>query len=98
MKNEIVKCVRCRNLHSTGDRILMTDKTLGPSWSVSCCPKCNAHATYQVSPIEYEIEVSKQQKKYPALKNEELRPDWILDAYNAGVPPIQFLNGLLDAA
>jgi len=51
-----------------------------------------------VSALEYEMEVSKQQERYPALKGEEIRPDWILEAYKDGVSPIQFLNGLLDAA
>lgn len=48
----------------------------------------------ELSLAEYEMEVSKQQKHYKALKNEEIRPDWIDEAYHEGVSPIEFLNGL----
>lgn len=45
--------------------------------------------------LEYEMEVSKQQKHYPALKGEEIRPDWIHAAFEAGTSPIDFLNGVI---
>ena len=60
--------------------------------------ECCTVVDKQLSALEYEMEVSKQQKHYPALKGEEIRPDWILEAYKAGISPVQFLNGLLDAA
>ena len=41
------------------------------------------------------MEVSKQQKYYPALKGEEIRPDWIHEAFKAGTSPIEFLNGVI---
>jgi hypothetical protein len=41
------------------------------------------------------MEVSKQQRKYPAIRNEEIRPDWIYEAFIAGKPPIEFLNDII---
>lgn len=92
MEKKIVKCTRCKHIHSSADRIDIKGKD---GWFHSSCPKCSGRITTEQTVLEYEIEVSKQQKYYPALRGEEIRPDWIHEAFKAGVSPIEFLNGVI---
>jgi len=92
MEGKIVKCTRCRHIHSTVYRLDVKGKD---GWLHSSCPKCSGRITTEQTIQEYETEVSKQQKHYPALKGEQIRLDWIIEAFNAGVPPIEFLNNVI---
>lgn len=96
--SKIVKCNNCKHIHTQSDRGKVTSIENGSSRTgreTKTCPKCKMYYYSELSPLEYEMEVSKQQAHYPALKDQEIRPDWILQAYNDGVSPVQFLNGLL---
>ena len=92
MEKKVVKCTRCKHMHSSSDRINIKGKD---GWFHRSCPKCHGRITTELSAFEYEIEVSKQQKHYPALRDEEIRPDWTYEAFKAGTPPIEFLNGVI---
>lgn len=58
MKKQIVKCTRCKHIHSTADRVDIKGKD---GWFHSSCPKCEGRITTEQTIVEYEIEVSKQQ-------------------------------------
>ena len=92
MEKKVVKCTRCKHTHSSADRVDIDGRD---GWFHSSCPKCSGRITIELTMLEYEIEVSKQQKRYPALKGEEIRPDWIHEAFKAGTSPIEFLNGVI---
>lgn len=92
MENKVVKYTKCRNVHSSASRIDINGKDV---WYHNSCAKCFGRIATELSAFEYEQEVSKQQRKYPSLRNKELRPDWIHEAFKAGTPPIEFLNGVI---
>lgn len=87
-----VKCTRCRNIHNAKSRIEIKGND---GWWHSSCPRCKGRTVTELTEMEYEVEVGKEQKHYPALKGEEIRPDWIHEAFKAGTPPIEFLNGVI---
>lgn len=90
--DKVIKCTRCRNVHSESDRFWIKGKD---GWDHSCCPKCEGRITTELLLSEYEAEVEKQKRHYPALKNEQIRADWVGAAFALGTSPIDFLNNVI---
>jgi hypothetical protein len=91
MANEIVRCTRCKHIHSTKDREFIKGKG---GWFHSSCPKCNGHITTDVSENEYVVAISNLIKKSPSLKNKTISGN-IHDAFKLGISPSLFVTKLL---
>lgn len=89
---KIVKCTRCRSIHSDNNRVWLKGKD---GFDHSCCAKCFCRVTVDVSFSEYSKEVKKQQQHYPALKKEEIFEELVEYAFASGFTPISFLNNIV---
>ena len=92
MEHKIVRCTRCKHIHSTTEREDIKGKD---GWFHSSCPKCEAHVTTDVAVSEYVVAISNLMKKHSSLKKAKVGIGYIHDSYKAGTSPSLFVTKLL---
>lgn len=95
--NKFVRCNRCRNVHTCGDRLCKPNYKRGGRDIV--CPKCEGRVHIAYTFDEYKKAVARESKHYQALKpySGHFNEDMLRLFYENGTSPTGACNGMLDA-
>lgn len=92
--NKFVRCNRCKNVHTCGERLCKPDYKRGGSDIV--CPKCECKVHIAFTFNDYKKAVKKESNHYQLLKGEDFNEAFLKAAYDKGQSPTECCNSMVE--